>query len=74
MTTQTKTSFSIRAVGHGGLRGGIFHHVDPISDAQFIHGVVWSGINKQWATGDYDRNELRERVVRFCLRGLGVGV
>ena len=57
-----------------GLRGGIFHHVDPISDAQLIHGVVWAAINKQWATGDYDRNDLRERVVQFCLRGLGVGV
>jgi AcrR family transcriptional regulator len=55
-----------------GLRAGVFHHVDPVTDAQFIHGVVWAGINQQWAAGDCDRDALRERIVRFCLRGLGV--
>ena len=55
-----------------GLRGGVFHHIDPETDAQFIHGVVWAGINEHWATGDCDRDELRERILRFCLRGLGV--
>lgn len=34
-----------------GLQGGTFHHVDPLTDAQFIHGVVWAGINQQWAMG-----------------------
>ena len=29
-----------------GLRGGVFHHIDPETDAQFIHGVVWAGINE----------------------------
>lgn len=55
-----------------GLRGGVFHRVDPMTDAQFIHGVVWAGINEQWATGECHREDLRERMLRFCLRGLGV--
>ncbi|EJO90095.1 TetR/AcrR family transcriptional regulator [Mycobacterium colombiense] len=55
-----------------GLRSGVFHGVDPVTDAQFIHGVVWAGINRHWATGDCDRNVLRERMLQFCLRGLGV--
>ncbi len=59
---------------HRGLQGGTFHHVDPMTGAQFIHGVVWAGINQQWATGDCDRDDLRERSVQFCLRGLGVEV
>lgn len=57
-----------------GLRSGVFHHVDPTTDAQFIHGVVWAGINQHWATGDFDRDVLRERMLQFCLRGLGVRV
>jgi AcrR family transcriptional regulator len=57
-----------------GLQGGVFHHIDPVTDAQFIHGVVWAGINQQWATGDCDRSDLRERILCFCLRGLGVAL
>lgn len=57
-----------------GLQSGTFHHIDPMTDAQFIHGVVWAGINQQWATGDRDRDDLRERMLQFCLRGLGVRV
>ena len=55
-----------------GLQAGLFNHIDPAADAQFIHGVVWAGINQQWAKGDCDRDDLRERILRFCLRGLGV--
>jgi hypothetical protein len=55
-----------------GLQGGVFLRIDPVTDAQFIHGVVWAGINQQWATGDCDRDDLRERILCFCLRGLGV--
>ena len=55
-----------------GLRRGVFHAVDPMTDAQFIHGVVWAGINQHWATGDFDRDVLRKRMLQFCLRGLGV--
>jgi len=57
-----------------GLQGGVFHHIDPVTDAQFIHGAVWAGINQQWATGDCDRGDLRQRILRFCLRGLGVAL
>jgi len=55
-----------------GLRSGMFRDIDPVTDAQFIHGVVWAGIDRQWTTGACDRNEVRERILRFCLRGLGV--
>jgi len=55
-----------------GLRSGMFRGIDPVTDAQFIHGVVWAGIDRQWTTGECDRNEVRERILRFCLRGLGV--
>ncbi len=57
-----------------GLQTGVFHHIDTVTDAQFIHGVVWAGIHQHWATGDCDRDDLRERIVRFCLRGLGVAL
>ena len=55
-----------------GQQAGEFRHIDPVSDAQFVHGVVWAGINEHWATGDCDRDDLRERILQFCLRGLGV--
>ena len=44
----------------------------PRSGAQSIQGVVWASTERQWATGDCERAEVRERTVRFCLRGLGV--
>jgi AcrR family transcriptional regulator len=55
-----------------GVQAGVFHRIDPVTDAQFIHGVVWAGINQHWATGDCDREDLRERILRFCLGGLSV--
>lgn len=55
-----------------GLEGGVFHQVDPVTHAQFIHGVVWAGIDQQWAKGGGDREDLRQRIQQFCLRGLGV--
>jgi AcrR family transcriptional regulator len=55
-----------------GMRDGVFHHVDPVTDAQAIHAVVWASIERQWAAGDCDRDEVRHRALRFCLRGLGV--
>jgi AcrR family transcriptional regulator len=55
-----------------GLQHGVFHHIDPVVDAQAIHAVVWAGIERQWATGDCDREDVRQRALRFCLRGLGV--
>jgi AcrR family transcriptional regulator len=55
-----------------GLQRGVFHDIDPVTDAEFIHDVVWAAIDRQWRTGDCDRNDVRERALRFCLRGLGV--
>jgi AcrR family transcriptional regulator len=55
-----------------GLALGAFHDVDPMSGAQSIQGVVWASTERQWATGDYEHADVRERIVRFCLRGLGV--
>jgi len=55
-----------------GLEHSVFHDVDPVTDAQSIQGVVWAGTERQWATGDCDRADIRERTLRFCLRGLGV--
>ena len=55
-----------------GLDRGDFRDVDPTSAAQAIHGVVWACTERQWATGDCGRTEVRDRTLRFCLRGLGV--
>jgi AcrR family transcriptional regulator len=55
-----------------GLRHNEFHHIDPQTDARFIHGVVWASTERQWTSGDRDRDDVRERILRFCLRGLGV--
>ena len=46
--------------------------VIKVIDAEFIHGVVWAAIDRQWRTGDSDRDGIRDRAVGFCLRGLGV--
>jgi hypothetical protein len=55
-----------------GLRSGVFRDVEPVTGAQFIHGVVWVGIDRQWTTGECDRDELRQRILHFVRRGLGV--
>ncbi|AGB22003.1 transcriptional regulator [Mycobacterium sp. JS623] len=55
-----------------GLEQGVFHDVEATSAAQSIQGVVWACTERQWATGDCERAEVRERTLRFCLRGLGV--
>ena len=54
-----------------GLEQGEFHDVDPVTSAQSIQGVVWTSTERQWATGDCERAEVREHILRFCLRGLG---
>jgi AcrR family transcriptional regulator len=55
-----------------GLRSGVFRDVEPVTGAQFIHGVVSVGIDRQWTTGECDRDELRQRILHFVRRGLGV--
>jgi AcrR family transcriptional regulator len=57
---------------HRGLILGLFHDIDPVTDAQSIQGVVWASTERQWAAGDCQRAEVRQRALRFCLRGLGV--
>ena len=51
---------------------GLFTAIDPVNEARSIHGVVWANVERQWATADCDRSDVRDRVQRFCLRGLGV--
>lgn len=55
-----------------GLEKGLFHDIDPVTEAQSIQGVVWANTERQWAAGDCARADVREHVLRFCLRGLGV--
>lgn len=50
----------------------VFHKIDPVTDAQAIQAVVWAGTERHWSTGDSPSAEVRERALRFCLRGLGV--
>jgi AcrR family transcriptional regulator len=55
-----------------GLQLGMFKDIVPMTAAKSIHGVVWAGTQRQWATNHWDRDEVRDRALRFCLRGLGV--
>jgi AcrR family transcriptional regulator len=55
-----------------GARLGLFVDVDPAAEALSIHGVVWASVERQWSTGISDLSDIRQRVQRFCLRGLGV--
>jgi AcrR family transcriptional regulator len=51
---------------------GLFAGIDPAIDALSIQGVVWSNVEQQWTDAGCTLSELRQRVQRFCLRGLGV--
>jgi AcrR family transcriptional regulator len=55
-----------------GLELGLFKDIVPPTAAKSIHGVVWAGTRRRWAITPWDRDEVRQRMVRFCLRGLGV--
>jgi AcrR family transcriptional regulator len=55
-----------------GAQLGVFIDVNPATEARAIHGVVWTNVEGQWSSETYDRDEIRDRVKRFCLRGLGV--
>jgi hypothetical protein len=55
-----------------GTRLGLFADGDPVEEAMSIHGVVWTNVVRQWAKGDCDPIVVRNRALRFCLRGLGV--
>jgi hypothetical protein len=62
----------LREVLQRGVQRGVFRGTDPATDAQFIHGVVWAAIDRQWTTADGSRRDIRERILGFCLRALGV--
>ncbi|WP_319454114.1 MULTISPECIES: TetR/AcrR family transcriptional regulator [unclassified Mycobacterium] len=51
---------------------GSFTDIDATAHAMAIQGAVWASTERQWATGDHDRRDVRRHVLRFCLRGLGV--
>jgi AcrR family transcriptional regulator len=55
-----------------GIELGVFKDIVPVTAAKSIHGVVWAGTQRQSAINHWDREEVRERALRFCLRGLGV--
>jgi AcrR family transcriptional regulator len=55
-----------------GVEHGLFQDIIPAAAAKSINGVVWAATERQWATGQWDPRDVRERVLRFCLRGLGV--
>ena len=55
-----------------GLRAGLFPGIEPQADALSIHGTIWASVERQWTSGDCDRDAVRGQVVRFCMRGLGV--
>ena len=55
-----------------GAKTGHFAGVNPSVDALSIQGTLWAIVERQWATGDCDRQVVRRSVVQFCLRGLGV--
>ncbi|MCV7379343.1 TetR/AcrR family transcriptional regulator [Mycobacterium alsense] len=55
-----------------GLELGVFKDIIPATAAKSIHGVVWACTQRQWALNHWDREQVRDRAVRFCLRGLGV--
>ena len=57
-----------------GNRSGVFPGIDPTADALSIHGAIWASVERQWSTAECDRAAVRDDVVRFCLRGLGVMV
>jgi len=54
-----------------GGAAGLFPDIDPQADALSIHGAIWAGTERQWATGDCDRHDVRAQIVRFCMRGIG---
>ena len=55
-----------------GLNVGVFDHINPVAEAQLIHGAVWASTQRHWAGGHSEPVVVRSRVLWFCLRGLGV--
>ncbi len=54
-----------------GLREGVFHDIDPVTDAEIVQGAVWACTQRQWATRSAVRADVRRQAIRACLRALG---
>jgi AcrR family transcriptional regulator len=54
-----------------GLHEGVFHDIDPLTDAEIVQGAVWACVQRQWATQNTVRADILRRVTRACLRALG---
>ncbi len=54
-----------------GLREGVFRDIDPSTDAEIVQGAVWACTQRQWATQDGVRADIRRQAIRACLRALG---
>ena len=54
-----------------GLREGVFHDIDPLTDAEIVQGAVWACTQRHWATQSTVHADIRRRVLRACLRALG---
>jgi hypothetical protein len=50
----------------------IFSNIEPEIEALSIQGVVWSNVERHWATKEHGNSDIRQHVKLFCLRGLGV--
>ena len=46
-----------------GLREGVFHDIDPAMDAEIVQGAVWACTQRQWATQNTLRADVRRRVI-----------
>jgi AcrR family transcriptional regulator len=55
-----------------GLKVSLFEDIDPAVEAESIHGVVWACVHRHWDAGNGSGADIRRRLKRFCLRGLGV--
>lgn len=62
----------VAEIGRGKRMGVFTDGGDPVEEAMSIHGVTWVHVERQWVTGRSERDGVRRRVQRFCLRGLGV--
>jgi AcrR family transcriptional regulator len=54
-----------------GLHEGVFRDIDPSTDAEIVQGAVWACTQRQWATRDGVRADIRRQAIRACLRALG---
>ena len=49
-----------------GLREGVFHDIDPSTDAEIVQGAVWACTQRQWATRNTVGADIRRQAIRAC--------